>query len=229
VVVRTRTTSIAGPTRARLAALADEVGVSVHDFRALRGRSQKVANAAQFGVFPGLRYVIVTDYLLDQLSPDELDAVVAHELAHARQHHVLLKIGAGLGVWAGLEALAFGLAQAVGSRSAAAWIALPLLIAVPLALVTVQGLFGVRLEKQADDIAAETVGPRELAGALRHIGDLNHTQHHNSSAWSVVTQHPGLDERIGRLSDWPRGDAAGEGRHAARSEEHSADQDQSIG
>ncbi|MGH3319977.1 MAG: M48 family metalloprotease [Streptosporangiaceae bacterium] len=59
------------------------------DVRVIRTYPDKAANAAFAGVWPGPRYVFVTDYLLDSFSADEIDAVLTHEIAHGTQHHVL--------------------------------------------------------------------------------------------------------------------------------------------
>ncbi len=47
-----------------------------------------VANAMIVGVIPQARFVIFTDHLLDALDPPELDAVVGHEIGHARHGHI---------------------------------------------------------------------------------------------------------------------------------------------
>ncbi len=197
VIVRFRSTALTGETRTRLDALAARIGVHVRDFRVIKGRGQKVANAAQMGVLPGLRYVLLTDYLLDELEPHQLEAVVAHELGHARRHHVLVKLGAVVGVWIALEALLLALGR--GSGAATALLTLPVFIAFPFGILLVQGLVGVRLETAADDIAAHEVGAQPLVEALEHIGQLNDTKRDTSRRWALITQHPGLQTRLDHL------------------------------
>ena len=48
-----------------------------------------VANAMIVGIIPWLRYVIFTDRLLDDLRDDEIDAVLGHEVGHAKHGHLL--------------------------------------------------------------------------------------------------------------------------------------------
>jgi STE24 endopeptidase len=45
-------------------------------------------NAMIVGLFPRVRYVIFTDAILDELPPEELDAVFGHEVGHARHGHI---------------------------------------------------------------------------------------------------------------------------------------------
>jgi len=50
----------------------------------------RVITAAVMGIVPGLRYVMVTPALLQHLSLEELDAVMAHEIGHIKKKHMLL-------------------------------------------------------------------------------------------------------------------------------------------
>ncbi len=185
-------------TARRLTRLATAAGVRVRAFRVLDSRGQKVANAAQLGTLPGLRYVLLTDYLLDHLPPREVDAVVAHELGHARRHHIAAKLAAVAAVWVVLEVAVFAIKAAVGHGPGALLVA-PIFVAIPLGIVLTQGLVGIRLERAADDEAVELVGAGELADALEHIGQLNDTKRNTGRGWAILTQHPGLEARLRRL------------------------------
>jgi STE24 endopeptidase len=48
-----------------------------------------IANAMIVGIIPWLRFVIFTDRLLDDLRDDEVDAVLGHEIGHARHGHII--------------------------------------------------------------------------------------------------------------------------------------------
>jgi STE24 endopeptidase len=48
-----------------------------------------MANAMVIGILPWLRYVVFTDRLLDDFTPDEIEAVFGHEIGHIRHHHML--------------------------------------------------------------------------------------------------------------------------------------------
>lgn len=55
-----------------------------------------LVNGAVMGLTPWSRYVLLTDGLLDALPRSQIRAVMAHEIAHIRQHHLVwLGIAAG--------------------------------------------------------------------------------------------------------------------------------------
>ncbi len=53
----------------------------------------RIANAMVVGVVPVLRYVLLSDRLLDELTPEELEAVFGHEVGHVKHHHILFYVG----------------------------------------------------------------------------------------------------------------------------------------
>ena len=63
----------------------------------------RVITAGVMGIIPGLRYVMITPALLQHLSLEELDAVMAHEIGHIKKKHMLLYllIIAGFSILAG--------------------------------------------------------------------------------------------------------------------------------
>ena len=52
-----------------------------------------VANAMVAGVVPWVRYVLLTDRLMSDLTPDEVEAVFGHEIGHVKHHHMLYYLG----------------------------------------------------------------------------------------------------------------------------------------
>ena len=179
----------------RFQRLAGKMGVTVRGFRVIPGRRQRIANAVQIGAISRLRYVAVTDYLLDSLSPDEQDAVVAHELSHAAHRDVLKKLTAWVVTWLGLQFLLVWISRAGTHGSTSLLVAISPLVVI-VALLAVQGLLGVRLERRADVDGARAVGQEPMAQALARIGELNHSKMNTGRIWNLLTQHPGLDQRI---------------------------------
>lgn len=52
----------------------------------------KVLTAGVMGIVPGLRYVLLTPAIMQSMSRDELESVMAHEIGHVKRHHLLLYI-----------------------------------------------------------------------------------------------------------------------------------------
>lgn len=203
-LVALKAEALPSATRTRLMGLSKRLHGGVRDIRSYQGRSQRAANAAQVGILPGLRYILVSDYLLENMTDDEVDAVVAHEIGHARGNHVGLKLLGIVAVWTGLAAIS---GSAIGSGSSNASVAGAITpFAFIVALILVQGVIGIHLEQRADDAAASAVGAQHLASALNKLSDLNHTRLRTGGFWSVLTQHPGLERRIERLNASKGGD-----------------------
>jgi Zn-dependent protease with chaperone function len=80
-----------GPVRTRLLALARRLGFRCSDillWRTSRRSAGGIANAMVAGMLPRPRYVVLTDRLVAELSPDEIDAVFGHEVGHIKHHHI---------------------------------------------------------------------------------------------------------------------------------------------
>ena len=52
-----------------------------------------VANAMVAGIVPWVRYVVLTDRLMAELTPDEIEAVFGHEIGHVKHHHMTYYLG----------------------------------------------------------------------------------------------------------------------------------------
>lgn len=77
----------AGEMRDRLMTLCRMQGVRCRDLLVWRTHSNMV-NGAVVGVLPAVRYILLTDTLLEKLPSRQVEAVMAHEVAHARRHHL---------------------------------------------------------------------------------------------------------------------------------------------
>jgi len=88
------------PLRDRLLALVERADVRVANILVWR-TNLSIANGCMIGLVGRFRYILITDALLLSLSPEEVEAVFAHEVAHIKHRHVLLylvmaMIGAGV-------------------------------------------------------------------------------------------------------------------------------------
>ncbi|MFG0294076.1 MAG: M48 family metallopeptidase [Phycisphaerales bacterium JB050] len=84
-------------TRQRLETMCREQGVRVRDILVWHTRSGML-NGALIGVLPWVRYILLTEALIERLPGEQLEAVMAHEIAHARRHHLPWLLGAMVGV-----------------------------------------------------------------------------------------------------------------------------------
>jgi len=85
-----------GEVRDRLERMCVRHGVKVRDLLLWRTFGGMI-NAAVMGLTPRLRYILLTDALLDQLHPSRVEAVMAHELGHVRLKHMPWLLGAAIG------------------------------------------------------------------------------------------------------------------------------------
>jgi len=90
-----------GPLRQRLEAAARRAGVHVRDILVWRTEGLMV-NACVAGLGRLVRYVFLTDALIESLQPVQVEAVFAHELGHARFRHIpfffVVAVGGGVGM-----------------------------------------------------------------------------------------------------------------------------------
>ena len=79
----------AGDFRQRIHLLCQRAGVSYSDVLYWPIFGGRMITAGVMGLVGRFRYILVTDALLRILSPEEVDAVIAHEVGHVKKHHLL--------------------------------------------------------------------------------------------------------------------------------------------
>ncbi len=195
-----------GPLRGRLLALAARVGVPVTGvFVVDQSRKSRTANAAVTGL-GRTRRILLFDTLLDTFTPDEVEAVLAHELAH--QIHG--DIRRGLLVQGALTLVTF-LVAAVALEAGADRLGLagpadigglPLLglvvLAVGLVALPVANGWSRHVEHQADRFALETLQhPAPFIGAMERLATLNLAQRDPHPVEEfLLYSHPSIGRRI---------------------------------
>ncbi len=75
----------------KLMAICQQAGAGVRQIKVWRTGHQ-IVNAAVTGLLPGTRIILLTDLLLKQFEPEEVEAIVRHEAGHVRLKHLPLKM-----------------------------------------------------------------------------------------------------------------------------------------
>jgi STE24 endopeptidase len=208
-----------GALRERLFALAERTGFRASTIEVMDGSKRSGHANAFFTGFGRFRRIVLLDTLLNQLSGEETEAVLAHEVGHYRRGHVpkMLATSAALQL-AGFFAIAKlaesnwfnpGFGFPAGELAPAF-----LLFALASGLVTFWfAPLGNRVSRkhefEADAFAREAMGgPGPLVSALRKLAGkslVNLTPHPLFSA--VYYSHPALVERERALVDGGGGGA----------------------
>jgi len=206
-----------GELSARLLELSRRAGVSVLGvYEWGLGAKTRRANAALVGT-GGTRRILLSDTLLAQYTDDEIEVILAHELAH----HVHRDITKGLA----LEFLLLLASGYVASRAiASTWqplglrapedpSGLPVLLlsagAVMLSATPLVNAFSRSNERRADRYALDLTHLHDpFVAAMRRLGAQNLAEENPSrlTVW-LFHSHPPIEERI----DAARGGGGGEG------------------
>ena len=185
---------------------------------------QAAPNAFATGRNPRHAAVAATEGLLQVMSDDELDGVIAHELGHVRNYDILTAsiaaTIAGAITWIAHMAqwaMIFGGRGRDDDRGGGGITALAMLILAPIAAMIIQLAISRQREYAADASAARLVGhPYGLVSALEKLGAYNkripmNVNPANSSLFivaplsagqvfsSLFSTHPPLEKRIAAL------------------------------
>lgn len=181
-----------GELRERLFALGDRTGFRAKTIEVMDGSKRSAHSNAFFTGFGRFRRIVLFDTLIAQLTPAELEAVLAHEIGHYRCRHIPKMIAiSAVTMFAGFAAIAW-LARsswfnpAFGFPAgdlAPAFLLFGLLSGVvTFWLSPLMNLLSRKHEYEADAFAREaTAGPEPMVSALRKLAQKN---------LSNLTPHP---------------------------------------
>lgn len=193
--------------RQRLLALAKKSGTSVrgvYEWK-LSEKSNK-ANAALAGL-GRTRRIVISDTILNHYTPEEIEAVLAHELGHHAGRHTLYGMATqSLLTFAGFWVLKTVLRQAPYLQ--ADFSNLPLIIAVAAVLsllfMPLANTLSRHFERQSDRYACEATGSgAALASALDKLAGQNLADR-EPSRWVEILfhSHPAPGKRIAAAQKW---------------------------
>ena len=150
-----------GPLRQRLENICQRIGFRHRDILVWQSGGMMV-NAAVMGLIAPLRYVMLSDGLLETMSRKQIEAVFGHEAGHVRHHHIpfflLFAVCSMLLLSAIVEALRLGVERGLFEMS--------ILSIQAVGFVCILGVWGVgfgwisrRFERQADLFGTRCVTP----------------------------------------------------------------------
>lgn len=168
--------------------------------------------AAIIGVFPPFRYVMFTRRLTEEVSPDAIEAILAHEIGHSYRKHLLLYpfIVLGMMVCVGMFSAFFseGITQYLALQDlfhpSSLWAILyPFAMLIPYALIIglylryIFGYFSRLFERQADlHVFTLNIPPEHMIEALDTVATLSGNIHQMPS-W----HHHSIEQRIDFLQE----------------------------
>lgn len=200
-----------GELRGRLEALLARCGFHSDGMFVMDGSKRSAHGNAYFTGFGRHKRIVFFDTLLDGLAPQEVEAVLAHELGHFKRRHILkMLIVTALLSLAGLALLGwlsqqpwFYTGLGVQQQSPALALALFMLV-LPVFGIFFQPLlsaFSRRHEFEADDYAAEQASAEDLVnGLVKMYRDSASTLTPDPLYSAFHHSHPPAPVRVAHLS-----------------------------
>jgi heat shock protein HtpX len=174
-------------------------------------------NAFATGRNPSHAVVAVTTGILKYMPQEELEGVIAHELAHIKNRDMLISTVAA-GIAGALSYLPYLLMFGRGNSRENPILSLAMIILAPLAAMMIQFAVSRQREFEADRVGAEILGrPQPLANALRRLdamaqripmqvapaaaplAQVNPLAAHGGGFSRLFSTHPPTEDRIAAL------------------------------
>lgn len=167
----------------RIAGLLSRCGMALGRIQVMDGSRRSIHGNAYVTGIGNSKRIVLLDTLLEALEPDEIEAVLAHEVGHMKRHHVQKMLAAmavaGVGGFALFSWLAgesdFYAGLGISRPSPHAALALAMLLS-PIVGVFLKPLATAasrRLEFEADAFAVGVADPRTLLRALTKLDRRN--------------------------------------------------------
>jgi len=203
----------------RIEALLRRCGFAVKGLYVMDGSRRSAHGNAYFTGFGAAKRIVFFDTLLDRLSGEEIEAVLAHELGHFKRRHMIK----GLGIMSVISLAALALLgwlsqhawfyeglgvqpSPTGGNSGLALVLFFLVVPVFLFFMTPLGsLRSRRHEFEADAFAAGQTDPKDLVNALVKLYEDNASTLTPDPIYTAFYySHPPASQRIDRLLNLKR-------------------------
>jgi Zn-dependent protease with chaperone function len=205
--------------KTRLVKLSERAGTRVRGvYKWHLSEKSKKANAALTGL-GSTRRIILADTLLDNYSPEEIEAVLAHELGHHVHKHILKSIGvqAGvtlLGFWTANFVLHYAVDRLHMFETLSDFANMPLLVLVAtlvsLLLMPALNAYSRFNERQADRYAFRSIpSVTPFISSMNKLASQNLAERKPSRLveW-FFHSHPAISRRVEAAEAWTKPQAA---------------------
>lgn len=204
--------------RRRMVVLGERAGTRVRGvYRWKLSEKSNKANAALTGL-GGTRRIILADTLLDNYTPDEIEAVLAHELGHHVHRHILKSIFVQaavtfVGFWAANWTLHYAVDHHMFEElSDFANIPLLALVSVVLGFLLMPALnaYSRFNERQADRYAFESIASVDpFVSSMNKLAEQNLAER-TPSKWVewFFHSHPSISRRLAAADAWSKSQGA---------------------
>lgn len=201
--------------KSRLVRLSERAGTRVRGvYKWNLSEKSKKANAALTGL-GNTRRIILADTLLDHYSPDEIEAVLAHELGHHVHKHIFksIVVQAGItlaGFWAANWVLHYTMERWHMFETLSDFANLPLLVLVStilsFLLLPAINAFSRYNERQADRYAFQSIASVEpFISSMNKLAEQNLAER-SPSKWIewFFHSHPAISRRVAAAEQWAK-------------------------
>ncbi|WP_394906229.1 M48 family metallopeptidase [uncultured Mesonia sp.] len=180
-----------GSLRDKIEIYARQVGFVLSNIYIIDGSKRSTKANAYFSGFGKEKRITLYDTLVNDLTEEEIVAVLAHEVGHYKKRHILFNLfisllSTGFTLW--LFSLFVGnplLSEALGVSQPSFHVGLIAfgILYTPISVVTglLMNMLSRKFEYQADDYAQQTFGAQPLISALKKL---------SSNSFSNLTPHP---------------------------------------
>lgn len=199
-----------GELKSAIEDFAQKVGFKLDNIFVIDGSKRSTKANAYFAGFGSKKRIVLYDTLINEMTTNEIVAVLAHEIGHYKKKHVIWSMLIGI-LQTGLVLFIFSLFVGSAELSAALGVDKPTfhigLIAFgilysPISLVTglAMNIFSRKNEYEADAFAAEHFDGEELASAMKKLSvkNLSNLRPHPAYVFFHYS-HPTLLQRLKAL------------------------------
>ncbi len=201
-----------GELRERITKMSEKVGFKLSNIYVIDGSKRSTKANAYFSGIGAKKRIVLFDTLIDELSQDEIIAVLTHEIGHYKKKHTLTNVILSIvntGIILYIFSLFVGnplLSEALGVEKTSFHIALITFGFLYSPISTILGL-GMNIvsrkhEYQADRFAGEKFKSKALIDALKNLSrkNLSNLTPHPVYVWFNYS-HPTLLQRIRALKN----------------------------